>query len=125
MEEILVNNAFKLFASFFLAMGLFILNSLKNEIKEVKRGFANTSSEVSASLSQMKESVAALNVHIAQLIEKDLTKSERLNHHEKTLSQLDLELTSIKEKHHDKISDIHTKIALIHQKVKEIEKDIA
>lgn len=118
MDEILINNGFKLFASLFLAMGLFILNSFKNELKDTKTIFGK-------SLSEIKDSVADLNVHIAQLIEKDLTKSERLNHHEKTLHTLDNKLTTMKDNQYDKLSDLHTEIALIKQKIIEIEQDIA
>lgn len=118
MDEILINNGFKFIASIIMAMGLFILNNFKNEMKETKTMMTTT-------LGELKESVASLNIHIATLIEKDIAKNEKLLHHEKTLQAIDKRITYIKDHHNDNLTDLKTEIALMKQKIQDIETDLS
>lgn len=114
MEELFTGSVLKFASSLLLALVVYLLNAFKNELKETKEGFLKTFQVVSDSIKDMEKSVNKLNVNIAQLVEKDLAKNEKLKHHEEIIFHQQSQVVEIK-----------NKLVVLEENIKSIKEDIA
>ena len=65
------------------------------------------------SLDAVQKSVNQLNVNIATLIQQDKNKDQRLDEHKKDIERIDGEVLRLRERYHNGINDIGSRLTLL------------
>jgi len=73
---------------------------------------------------KLKTSVVDLNITIVKLVEKDVNKDDKLKDHDGSINKLKEDVSRMRERHHEVVNDVSSKVELMYLDVAHLKKKI-
>lgn len=77
-----------------------------------------------SSLDKIQNSVGDLNISITKLVEKDISKDQRLDDHRMMLEKMESEILQLRERYHENINNSVSRIELITLEIESLKKTV-
>jgi peptidoglycan hydrolase CwlO-like protein len=77
-----------------------------------------------SSLDKIQNSIGNLNISITKLVEKDLSKDQRLDDHRALMDRMEKDILQLRERYHDYINSHGSKVELIFMEVETLKKTV-